>query len=118
MPAVHRSALIALGAALALGACNSDASPEPGRAPDPPAAGADASCTSASAPNAEGRCAPRPQVCPMIYHPVCGADGRTYPNVCHAERAGVALAHGGACESSGSRASPAPSGSRGPGGSG
>lgn len=120
MPAPPRPALIALGAALALCACNSNASPEAGRAPDPPAAGVNASCPTGSAPDAEGRCAPRPQVCPMIYRPVCGADGRTYPNACHAERAGVGLAHDGACATGGAplTASPGPSGSRGPSSSG
>ena len=107
MPASHRSALLAL-AALALCACNrSDASPQPGRAPatplacagpSDPACGPAAYCKAESSSNAAGRCAPKPQMCPMVYHPVCGVDGRTYPNVCHAERAGVSLAHDGVCE--------------------
>jgi hypothetical protein len=37
-------------------------------------------------------------MCPMIYQPVCGADGKTYPNSCHATRAGASIAHTGACE--------------------
>ena len=109
MPASPRSALLALGAALALCACKPDAraQPQPGRdpqtppacaGPSDPACGADAYCKSeSSAPDAGGQCAPRPQMCPMIYQPVCGADGRTYPNACHAARAGVNLAHDGAC---------------------
>jgi hypothetical protein len=36
-------------------------------------------------------------MCPMIYQPVCGADGKTYPNSCHATRAGASIAHTGAC---------------------
>jgi hypothetical protein len=107
MPASHRSALLALGAALALCACKPEARAQPEDAqptpsacagPSDPACGPDAYCKAESALNAGGRCAPRPQMCPMIYQPVCGADGRTYPNACHAARAGVNLAHDGACE--------------------
>ena len=36
-------------------------------------------------------------MCPMIYQPVCGADGKTYPNQCHATRAGAKVSHTGAC---------------------
>ncbi len=36
-------------------------------------------------------------MCPMIYQPVCGADGKTYPNQCHATRAGAKVSHAGAC---------------------
>jgi hypothetical protein len=36
-------------------------------------------------------------MCPMIYQPVCGADGKTYPNQCHATRAGVKISHTGSC---------------------
>lgn len=132
MPASHRSALLALGAALALCACRPDARAQPGgdpqappetpratpretppetpsetpratplacAGPSDPACGPDAYCKAESAqPNTGGRCAPRPQMCPMIYQPVCGGDGRTYPNACHAARAGVNAAHSGACE--------------------
>jgi hypothetical protein len=45
-----------------------------------------------------GTCASRPEVCTFIYKPVCGCDGRTYPNRCEATRAGVSIAHHGACE--------------------
>jgi len=116
MPASHRSVLFALGAALALCACT-DARSQPGGAPlacagpADTACGPDAYCKAGGASNAGGQCAPRPQMCPMIYQPVCGVDGRTYPNDCHAERAGVSLAHGGACENA---APPAAPGSRGP----
>jgi putative hemolysin len=40
-----------------------------------------------------------PQVCPMVYEPVCGADGNTYGNSCEAGLAGVEIAYEGECES-------------------
>lgn len=36
-------------------------------------------------------------VCPAIYEPVCGADGRRYPNACEAARACVAVVDDAAC---------------------
>jgi hypothetical protein len=48
-------------------------------------------------PRQFGVCAAEAQICPDIFQPVCGCDGQTYPNACHAAAAGVAVAHTGAC---------------------
>ena len=47
--------------------------------------------------DASGICRARPEICPMIYAPVCGCDGRTYSNQCAAETAGMSVAARGAC---------------------
>lgn len=41
---------------------------------------------------------PRSCVCPMIYAPVCGTDGRNYDNSCLASCAGVSTWYGGVCQ--------------------
>lgn len=51
----------------------------------------------ASTCGATGRCAPRPEVCPGIYAPVCGCDGRTYSSDCVAASQGVIVARTGEC---------------------
>ena len=46
-----------------------------------------------------GRCAPDGAcICPEIWAPVCGVDGESYPNACHAECVNVPVAHEGECE--------------------
>ena len=48
--------------------------------------------------DAAGVCRKTPQVCPMIYQPVCGCDGKTYGNACQAAGAGVSVAAEGECK--------------------
>lgn len=44
-----------------------------------------------------GKCSAKSELCTAIYVPVCGCDGRTYPNSCEAGRAGVSVVHAGTC---------------------
>jgi hypothetical protein len=37
-------------------------------------------------------------MCPTIWAPVCGSDGRTYGNVCEASCGGIEIAHEGECD--------------------
>jgi hypothetical protein len=48
-------------------------------------------------PEAVGFCAPSPEECGDVEHPVCGCDGMTYRNRCLAAQAGVSLASHGPC---------------------
>ena len=47
-----------------------------------------------------GACEKRPSVCTMDFVPVCGCDGRTYPNRCGAYSAGTSIAYAGTCKES------------------
>jgi hypothetical protein len=51
-------------------------------------------------PDAAGVCKPRPEVCPQHVLPVCGCDGKTYSNACHARQEGQSVETMGACPKS------------------
>lgn len=48
-------------------------------------------------PDAAGVCKAKPDFCPQHVLPVCGCDGKTYTNACHAREAGQSVASAGAC---------------------
>ena len=50
------------------------------------------------ATDAGGKCTKKPEMCTMIFAPVCGCDGQTYNNGCEAARAGSSVATQGACK--------------------
>lgn len=52
-----------------------------------------ATCSSA----AGGVCAKKPEICTMIYDPVCGCDNETYASECSAASAGVSIDYKGEC---------------------
>jgi len=48
--------------------------------------------------DAQGTCVEQVGVCPRVWQPVCGCDGKTYGNDCERIHAGVQKQHEGACE--------------------
>jgi hypothetical protein len=49
------------------------------------------------AADAEGTCVHSPQVCNMLFKPVCACGGKTYGNDCELARAKMQKAHNGPC---------------------
>lgn len=45
-----------------------------------------------------GTCAVKPTVCPKLYRPTCGCNGKTYGNNCEANSAGTSVARVGTCD--------------------
>ena len=44
-----------------------------------------------------GTCTRKPVICTKIFRPVCGCDGKTYPNDCVRQSNGVSKRHDGRC---------------------
>jgi hypothetical protein len=112
------SVLVALSvmAVVSLAACQTDGAPAPGGhhpPPGPPPPTVGKMCGGIAAipcgagqycridapmyPDKSGVCTVRPQVCPMIYKPVCGMNGKTYGNACQAASDGASVDHAGPC---------------------
>jgi hypothetical protein len=64
---------------------------------------AEGQCAAADAP---GKCDKAPSFCMRVSRPVCGCNGKTYPNDCERQRVKVQLDHAGACKKENPQAPP------------
>lgn len=74
---------------------------------DPPASGCSPACAAGEfceypadtcGASGGGTCTMIPDLCSALFDPVCGCDGHTYSNGCHAQGASVSVVYHGACE--------------------
>jgi len=70
----------------------------------------------ACAPDVGGTCQVRPEVCDLIYAPVCGCDRKTYGNDCQRQAAGVSKLSNGPCPADGTGGASGTGGTSGSGG--
>ncbi|MEM0465251.1 MAG: Kazal-type serine protease inhibitor domain-containing protein [Candidatus Pacearchaeota archaeon] len=45
-----------------------------------------------------GICIKAPEICPEVYDPVCGCDGKTYSNICEMQSKKISKSHDGECK--------------------
>lgn len=69
-------------------------------------------CSKSSGCDSAGTCQPRPDICFDLESPVCGCDGKTYPNSCYAERNGVVVKQTGDCPANQTQCTPQSCGPR------
>ncbi len=77
-------------------ACLGCCMPRPGDCVDNAGCAVSEFCDGAGCGTA-GTCTRRPDVCDLVYDPVCGCDGATYSNACTANVAGERIASTGVC---------------------